>query len=281
MVKEVVRTNDLKGRRGRLPTKPKSPANGGGGGGSGANQNVGTGAIGANQGRTQQSTFAAQIVRIFTDTIPNQTSLDFSKYRKITKESIRVEEEPFWVLQSLTKSCDIVRQWTEKFATLCRLTNLDRDRMFFTNLLDLLVLRTALRMQDNIERIVLCNSTVFHKSQVGYVLTTNILQQIQDLAGKLRQPDQHLSALLVSLTLFQDSQHHTTNDLYTKLREMLKDYCQVQSPQMPNYFAQLNDMFAQVRQISMQLKQRLKQCNIYNSSVYPLCIPANSILDLM
>ena len=25
MVKEVVRTNDLKGRRGRLPTKPKSP----------------------------------------------------------------------------------------------------------------------------------------------------------------------------------------------------------------------------------------------------------------
>ncbi len=25
MVKEVVRTNDLKGRRGRLPTKPESP----------------------------------------------------------------------------------------------------------------------------------------------------------------------------------------------------------------------------------------------------------------
>ena len=284
MVKEVVRTNDLKGRRGRLPTKPKSPSNASAAAAAAAAGQSGNATTTGNS-RTQQSAFVAQIVRSFTDSIPNQTSLDFSKYRKITKESIRIEEEPFWVLQSLTKSCDIIRQWTEKFSTLCRVTNLDRDRMFFTNLIDLVVLRIALRMQDNIERIVLCNSAVFHKTQVAYVLTSSILQQIQELAGKLRQPDQHVGALLVSLTLLQDSaslsqQHQTTNDLYTKLREMLKDYCQVQNPQIPNYYAQLTDLFAQVRQISIQLKQRLKQCNTYNNSVYPMCIPANSILDL-
>ncbi len=280
MVKEVVRTNDLKGRRGRLPTKPKSPANANvAAAGQAGNATTTSG----NNSRTQQTAFVAQIVRAYTDSIPNQTSLDFSKYRKTTKETIRIEDEPFWILQSLTKSCDIIRQWTEKLSALCRITNLDRDRMFFTNLIDLLVLRMALRMQDNIERIVLCNSAVFHKTQVGYVLTPTLLQQIQELASKLRQPDQHVSALLVSLTLLQDpsQQHPATHDLYSKLKEMLKDYCQVLNPQIPNHFAQLTDVFAQVRQISMQLKQRLKQCNTYNNSVYPLCIPANSILDLL
>jgi hypothetical protein len=147
MVKEVVRTNDLKGRRGRLPTKPKSPN------------------VQAN--RSQQSAFLSQIIRVYSDTIPSQTAFDFSKvsggkncrscriwtnfililfkYRKITKEAVRIDEEPYWVLQSLSRSCDIIRQWAEKFSNLCRIPNLDRDRMFFTNLLDLLVLRIALR----------------------------------------------------------------------------------------------------------------------------------------
>jgi hypothetical protein len=58
---------------------------------------------------------------------------------------IRVEEEPYWILQSLTKSCDMIRQWAEKFSSMCRLSNAERDNLFFTNLLDLLVLRLALR----------------------------------------------------------------------------------------------------------------------------------------
>lgn len=272
MVKEVVRTNDLKGRRGRLPTKPKSPST--------AQANS----------RTQQSAFFSQIVRIFSDSVPNQTSLDFSKYRKITKEIIRIEEEPFWTLQSLTKSCDLIRQWSEKFSTLCRINNLDRDRLFFANMLDLLVLRMASRMQENVERIVLCNSMVFHKSQIAYVLTSSILQQMQDLANKLKQPDQAISSLLTSILFLHDYQQASSqSEMYTKLKDLLKEY-QTQAQQqksvntdekIPNYHFQLNDIFLQTRQIAIQLKQRLKQCNLYNSSVYPSCIPSNSILDLL
>ncbi len=276
MVKEVVRTADLKGRRGRLPTKPKSPN-------TPANN------------RSQQSAFLSQIVRVYTDTIPNQTALDFSRYRKITKEIIRIEEEPYWVLQSLTKSCEIVRQWTEKFSALCRIPNTDRDRMFFTNLLDLIVIRIALRMQDNVERIILCNAAVFHKSQIAYVLTSSILQQIQELSNRIKQPDHAVSSLLVALVLLQDPQQIQMNELYCKIRELLKEFSHQQQQQqqshhqlnghiddqlIPNYYSQLTEIFVQVRQISIQLKQRLKQCNMYNSSMYPSCIPANSILDL-
>ncbi len=274
MVKEVVRTADLKGRRGRLPTKPKSPTT-------------------QSNNRSQQSAFLSQIVRVFTDTVPNQTALDFSKYRKITKETIRIEEEPYWILQSLARSCEIVRQWSEKLSTLCRIPNVERDRMFLTNLLDLVVLRIALRMQDNIERIVLCNGVVFHKSQLAYVITSPILQQIQDLASKLKQPDNPIGSLLASLVFLQDPQQIQMNELYCKIRELLKEFSQqlvMQQQQLqlngqitetiPNYYSQLTDIFGMIRQISFQLKQRLKQCNVYNSSISPICIPSNSILDL-
>ncbi len=223
----------------------------------------------------------SQIVRIFTDTVPNQTALDFSKYRKITKELIRIEEEPFWVLQSMSKSCDMVRQWCEKFSTLCRIGNLDRDRMFFTNLMDLLVVRMVMRMQDQVERVVMCNANVFHKSQTAYVLTTGILQQMQELANKLKQPDHVVSALLVSLVFLQDPQQIQVNELYCKLREMLKEYTQQSQQITVNYYGLLTDLLVQVRHIAIQLKQRLKQCNLYNNSVYPACIPTNSILDLL
>jgi hypothetical protein len=212
------------------------------------------------------------------------------KYRKITKEAIRIEEEPFWILQSITRSCEIIRLWTEKFSTLCRIPNVDRDRMFMTNLLDLVIIRIALRMQDNIERIVLCNGVVFHKSQLAYVITTPILQQIQELANRLKQPDNPVSSLIASLVFLQDPQQMQMNELYCKIRELLKDFSlQLQQQHMsvgqmdesiPNYYSQLTELFSQTRQISIQLKQRLKQCNVYNNSMYPSCIPANSILDL-
>lgn len=84
------------------------------------------------------------------------------------------------------------------------------------------------------------------------------------------------------------------NELYCKIRELLKDLSHQQQQQqqhhlngqmedqlLPNYYSQLTELFVQVRQISIQLKQRLKQCNMYNSSMYPSCIPTNSILDLL
>jgi hypothetical protein len=177
----------------------------------------------------------------------------------------------------------MIRQWTEKFATLSRcLTSQERDRLFLDNMLDLFVLRMASRMQENIERIVLCNSNVFHKTQVAYVLTSSILQQIQELSSKvLKQPDQTQSALLNCLVYLQSQPQL---DLYTKLRDMLKEfYPTVNGDDHQSVIPyHLNELFAQIRQISMQLKQRLKQCSLYNNSVvYPQCIPSNSLLDLM
>ena len=58
-------------------------------------------------------------------------------------------------------------------------------------------------MQDNVERIVMCNAVVFDKTQMAYVLTIPILQQLQDLANKLRQPDHSIASLLLALVYLQ------------------------------------------------------------------------------
>ena len=62
----VVRTDALKGRRGRLPSKPKSPSS------------------------RQPNSFQTQFCRFYNDSTPNPASHDFSKL------NVRREEEEFF-----------------------------------------------------------------------------------------------------------------------------------------------------------------------------------------
>ena len=108
MVKEVVRTNDLKGRRGRLPTKPKSPnstqsatatvphtataatatshhqstthsSSRSSTAAAAAAASVSAAVTQQPQPQPHSNAFVAQLVRLFNDSMPSQTSLDFSK----------------------------------------------------------------------------------------------------------------------------------------------------------------------------------------------------------
>ena len=59
--RSVVRTDTLKGRRGRLPSKPKSPSS------------------------RQPNSFQTQFCRFYNDSTPNPASHDFSKLNVKTK----------------------------------------------------------------------------------------------------------------------------------------------------------------------------------------------------
>ena len=65
----------------------------------------------------------------------------------------------------------------------------------------------ALRMERESgvgERIVMCNGVVFHRSQLAYVITAPILGQIEELASRLKQPDNNpVGSLLASLVFLQ------------------------------------------------------------------------------
>ncbi|CAF1662220.1 unnamed protein product, partial [Adineta ricciae] len=126
MDKEVVRTDALKGRRGRLPSKPKSPSS------------------------RQPNSFQTQFCRFYNDSIPNPANLDFSKlnYRTVTTKENLCEEKSL-VYDAITRSCDIIKQWVDKFCLFYSIQNNERDRLFSNCLLEQIVFRTATRLDGD------------------------------------------------------------------------------------------------------------------------------------
>uniref|UniRef100_A0A8C5TGQ2 Nuclear receptor subfamily 4 group A member 1 n=1 Tax=Malurus cyaneus samueli TaxID=2593467 RepID=A0A8C5TGQ2_9PASS len=92
MVKEVVRTDSLKGRRGRLPSKPKQPPD------------------------ASPVSLITSLVRAHIDSIPSATKLDYSKFQESApcpfEKEDSVDVQQFYDL--LTGSMDVIRKWAEK-----------------------------------------------------------------------------------------------------------------------------------------------------------------------
>ncbi|CAF4534145.1 unnamed protein product, partial [Rotaria sp. Silwood2] len=262
MDKEVVRTDALKGRRGRLPSKPKSPNN------------------------RQPNSFQTQFCRFYNDSIPNPASLDFSKlnYRTVTsKESLC--EEKLLVYDSLSRSCDIIKQWVDKFSLFYSIQNNERDRLYSNCLLEQVIFRSAVRLDG--DRVILCSGIVLHKIQMNYLLG-DVAQQIYDYGStlKLHKIDSIVAATLSSILLLDsnntDYVYHQTplssivTELYQKLVDSFKDYLKQQYGDSSIYL-QLLERLNDARRIAHNLRKRLL---FYRHSVC-LTNSMNSYLDLI
>ncbi|CAF1232618.1 unnamed protein product [Rotaria sordida] len=262
MDKEVVRTDALKGRRGRLPSKPKSPST------------------------RQPNSFQTQFCRFYNDSIPNPANLDFSKlnYRTVTnKESVC--EEKLLVYDALTRSCDIIKQWVDKFSLFYSIQNNERDRLYSNCLLEQIIFRTASRLDG--DRVILCSGIVAHKVQINYLLG-DVAQQIYDYAStlKLQKIDSIIAATLASILLLDsnnpDYVYHqtplssTVTELYQKIIDSLKDYLKQQHEDSSVYL-QLLERLNDVRHIAHNLRKRLL---LYRHTT-GLTNSMNTLLDLV
>ncbi|XP_023336438.1 estrogen receptor isoform X2 [Eurytemora carolleeae] len=133
MVKEVVRTDSLKGRRGRLPSKPKSPME---------------------SPISNQVSLVSSLVRAHLDTSPDLGNLDFSQYLEIKEEEELdnkaglVETETARISQFyglLTSSIDVIRVFCERIPGFVDLCRQDRELLFQSASLELFTLRLAYR----------------------------------------------------------------------------------------------------------------------------------------
>ncbi|NXT22623.1 NR4A1 protein, partial [Syrrhaptes paradoxus] len=123
MVKEVVRTDSLKGRRGRLPSKPKQPPD------------------------ASPVSLITSLVRAHIDSVPSATKLDYSKFQdsapcQLEKED-SVDVQQFYDL--LTGSMDVIRKWAEKIQGFAELPKEDQDLLLESAFLELFILRLAYR----------------------------------------------------------------------------------------------------------------------------------------
>ena len=116
------------------------------------------------------------------------------------KESVC--EEKLLVYEALTRSCDVIKQWADKFSLFYSIQNNERDRLFSNCLLEQIVFRMATRLDG--DRVILCSGMVAHKVQMNYLLG-DVAQQIYDYGStlKVHKIDSILAATLASI-LFLD-----------------------------------------------------------------------------
>lgn len=120
------------------------------------------------------------------------------------KESIC--EEKLLVYESLSRSCDLIKQWVDKFCLFYSIQSTERDRLYSNCLLEQLVFRMALRLDG--DRVVLCSGIVVHRVQINYLLG-DVAQQIYEYGSilKTHKIDSIIAATLASILLLDSNNH--------------------------------------------------------------------------
>lgn len=222
MVKEVVRTDSLKGRRGRLPSKPKSPQ----------------GILHLLSSIDQQAlidrkctesppsppvSLITALVRAHVDTTPDLANLDYSQYMEpspiepVISEPEKIQQ--FYTL--LTTSVDVIKSFAEKipgflvgfslfrnysiinmymnYQDICQE---DRELLFQSAYLELFVLRLAYRTHPSDTKLTFCNGVVLDMQQCQRSFG-EWLHGIMEFCGTLHAMEIDISAFacLCALTL--------------------------------------------------------------------------------
>uniref|UniRef100_A0AAY4AQE2 Nuclear receptor subfamily 4 group A member 2 n=1 Tax=Denticeps clupeoides TaxID=299321 RepID=A0AAY4AQE2_9TELE len=142
MVREVVRTDSLKGRRGRLPSKPKCP-------------------------QEQPPTLVSALVRAHVDSNPSVSRLDYSGFHSDPEFHPAGDDtghiQQFYDL--LTGSMSIIRGWAEKIPGFSDLPKPDQELLFQSAFLQLFVLRLSYRSSPAEGKLIFCSGVVLHRLQ--------------------------------------------------------------------------------------------------------------------
>lgn len=245
MVKEVVRTDNLKGRRGRLPSKPKSPQE---------------------PPPSPPISLITALVRAHVDTTPDIANLEYSQFKEPDgSESPSTEAEKVQQFYNLlTSSIDVIRLFAEKIPGFTDLDKDDQELLFQSASLELFVLRLAYRSRPDDVKFTFCNGLVLHKQQCHRSFgdwLPSIIEFSQSL--DTMQIDISAFACLCALTLV--TERHGLKDskkmeqLQMKIIASLRDHVTYNSEaqKKPHYFSRILGKLPELRSLSVQGLQRI------------------------
>ncbi|XP_028967795.1 probable nuclear hormone receptor HR38 [Galendromus occidentalis] len=159
---EFVRTDDLKGRRGRLPSKPKLQSHG-------SQLNISTVSPTISAPSPPPTNLIGQLVHAHQISSPEMSNRDFTRFQELKHNTEHVPRTPQEVqefYELLTSSIVVIRKFVDAIPGFRELLPEDRELLFTTASLGLFALRVAYRMMhSNHTEITLCNSVVLHRSQ--------------------------------------------------------------------------------------------------------------------
>jgi len=280
MVKEVVRTDSLKGRRGRLPSKPKCAME--------------AGVIAA------PVSLMTALVRAHVDTSPDVTNLDYSWYGDcesgasgnlspvpVGSDGQMERVERVRQLFALLSSCfDVIRVWAEKIPGFCDLCKEDQDLLFQSASLELLVIRLAYRSCRTAEEesgggLVLDNGVVLDAAQcrrsfgAWHAAIVDFAQSLHSM-----NVDLHAFACLAALTLVTERhglrEPQRVEQLQMKIISSLRDHVtyNAEAQRKPHYFSRLLSKLPELRSLSIQGLQRIFYLKVEDLAPAPAILEA-------
>ncbi|XP_061591299.1 nuclear receptor subfamily 4 group A member 1 [Cololabis saira] len=246
MVREVVRTDSLKGRRGRLPSKPKVV------------QDATT--------TVSPVSMIASLVRAHIDSNPGVGTLDYSKY--VEKEvSMDQKEDANDIKQFydlLTASMEVIRKWAKDIPGFSEFCTEDQELLLESAFVELFILRLAYRSNPKMEKLIFCNGDVLHKTQCvrGFGDWIDSILEFSESLHRMKLDISSFSCLTALVIItdrhgLKDPKH--VEDLQNQLITCLKDHvsgCGSESLR-PNYLSRLLGKLPELRTLCTQGLQRI------------------------
>ncbi|XP_029362170.1 nuclear receptor subfamily 4immunitygroup A member 1 [Echeneis naucrates] len=246
MVREVVRTDSLKGRRGRLPSKPKVvqevPAN------------------------VSPVSMIASLVRAHIDSNPGIGKLDYSKYDEAEVSPNQKEDandiKQFYDL--LTTSMEVITKWAKSIPGFSDFCSEDQELMLESAFVELFILRLAYRSNPETHKLIFCNGAVLHKIQCVRSFG-DWIDSILEFSQSLHRMTLDVSSFscLTALVIITDrhglKEPKRVEDLQNQLITCLKDHvsgCGSDSLR-PNYLSRLLGKLPELRTLCTQGLQRI------------------------
>ncbi|XP_002741306.1 nuclear receptor subfamily 4 group A member 1-like [Saccoglossus kowalevskii] len=215
MMKDVVRKDGLKGRRGRLPSTDRRQSHG------------------TINSPSSPISLITQLVRAYLDTSPTTSSLDYSQFQEPPKVKtvewktsmlVSKPSDPHERLHqfydNLCASFHLIRLWSEKIPGWNDLQRQDRDLLLQTATLEVFILRVAYRYRPIKQHVVFCNGKVHHRCQamLGF---GEWLNYIIDFCEQVHKMDIDISTFACLNVLTLVTERHGLE--YPKQVEMLQD----------------------------------------------------------
>lgn len=246
MVKEVVRTDSLKGRRGRLPSKPK--------------------AVPDLPATVSPVNMIASLVRAHIDSNPSVGNLDHSKYDDSdSNRSQKAEAEDVQLFYSLlSASLDVIRTWAQRIPGFSDFCPEDQDLLLESAFVELFILRLAFRSNPDTGKLVFCNGLVLHKSQCVSAFG-DWIDSITEFSQSLHRMKLDVSSFscLTALVIITDrhglKESKRMEELQNQLISSLKDHVTTCGPHsvQPNHLSRLLGKLPELRTLCTQGLQRI------------------------
>nr|XP_040048783.1 nuclear receptor subfamily 4 group A member 1 [Gasterosteus aculeatus aculeatus] len=246
MVKEVVRTDSLKGRRGRLPSKPKVVQD--------ATASV------------SPVSMIASLVRAHIDSNPGIEKVDYSKFGE-TEVSPNQKVEACDIKQFydlLTSSMETIKKWAKSIPGYSEFCLEDQELLLESAFIELFILRLAYRSNPEMNTLIFCNGVVLHKTQCVQGFgdwIDSILEFSQSLRRiKLDVPSCSCLAALVIITDRHGlKEPKRVEDLQNQLIDCLKDHISGCDSDLlrPNYLSRLLGKLPELRTLCTEGYQRI------------------------